>query len=75
MAGTLHGDQYTVLMASRLTYVSDKPCIENQNSRLMFDRSFFFLENLAFYDVRWKKFVEPGKTRDNMAHAHCMLDT
>jgi len=38
----------------------------------------FLPENRAFYEIMWgkKKFVERGQaTDDNMAHAHCMLDT
>jgi hypothetical protein len=35
-----------------------------------------FLENLAFYEIMWKKYCRAGQaTNDNMAQAHCMLDT
>ena len=36
-----------------------------------------FFENLAVYEIIWgKKHCRAGQTRDdNMAHAHCMLDT
>jgi len=36
---------------------------------------FFFFENHAVYEIMWKNIVESGMPRDNMAHAHCMLDT
>jgi hypothetical protein len=45
-------------------------------------------ENPAVYEIMWKNVVEPGRRQmtiwrmrvgqaadDNMAHAHCMLDT
>jgi len=36
----------------------------------------FFSENLAVYEIMWKNIVERDRvTDDNMAHAHCMLDT
>jgi hypothetical protein len=35
----------------------------------------FFFENRAFYEIIWKKYCTAGQARDNMAHAHCMLDT
>jgi len=35
-----------------------------------------FFENRAIDGIMWKNFVERGQaTADNMAHAHCMLDT
>jgi len=35
-----------------------------------------FFENRAFYEISWKKYCKAGQdTNDNMAHAHCMLDT
>ena len=35
-----------------------------------------FLKNRAVYEIMWKNVVERGQaTDDNMAHAHCMLDT
>jgi hypothetical protein len=35
----------------------------------------FFVENRAVYQKMWENTVEPGRPDDNMAHAHCMLDT
>jgi len=34
-----------------------------------------FFENLTVCEKIWKNVVEQGKQHDNMAHAHCMLDT
>jgi len=36
----------------------------------------FFFENRAVYEIMWKKYCRTGQTTDdNMAHAHCVLDT
>jgi len=35
----------------------------------------FSPENRAVYEIMWKYIVERGRPQDNMAHAHCMLDT
>ena len=36
--------------------------------------SFFLIS--AVHEIRWKKYCRAGQaTDDNMAHAHCMLDT
>jgi hypothetical protein len=35
----------------------------------------FFPENLAVYDNMEKYCIAQQTTNDNMAHAHCMLDT
>jgi hypothetical protein len=41
----------------------------------MFNKVFFFFENLAIYENA-ENFCGDGQaTDDNMAHAHCMLDT
>ena len=37
--------------------------------------NFFFLENRAVYEIMWKNAVQPDMPHDNMAYAHCMLDT
>jgi len=52
---------------------SDKSCRDNQNTQFVF-RSLFF-ENRAVYEKKWKNSVEPVRPDDNMAHAHCKLDT
>ena len=35
-----------------------------------------FFGNRAVYEIMWEKYRRVGQTTDdNMAHAHCMLDT
>jgi hypothetical protein len=53
--------------------VADKVCSENQNS--YFVLSTFFFENRAVCEKIWKNIVERGRPHDNIARAHCMLDT
>jgi len=51
-----------------------KSCRENQNTHFIFH--VFFFENRAVYGIMKKKY---GTARqaigDNMAHAHCLLDS
>jgi hypothetical protein len=55
--------------------VSNKICRENQNTLFVL-RNFFFFENPAVYEKMWKKYFRAGQaTDDNMAHAHCVMDT
>jgi len=36
----------------------------------------FSSENRSVYELMWKGVVQPDRPQnDNMAHAHCMLDT
>jgi hypothetical protein len=35
----------------------------------------FFFYIFAVYDIMCENIVEPGRPQDNMAHAHCMLNT
>jgi hypothetical protein len=38
--------------------------------------NFFVFQNRAVYETTWEKYCRAGQaTDDNMAHAHCMLDT
>jgi len=54
--------------------VSGKRCRENQNTNLCPKNS--FSKALPFFEIIWKKYYRTGQaTDDNMAHAHCMLDT
>jgi len=51
MMGTLHADQYTILIVShsillKMRNVSNKSCTENQNTHFMLN-NFFFFENRA----------------------------
>jgi len=78
--GTLHEYQYTFLIISRsvllrMKNIPDKCSREIQNTHVMFNN--FFL-NRAVHEVMWG--VEEGRrdgqtTNNNMAHAHCLLDT
>jgi len=46
-------------------------CEEYQNTDFMY--SDFFSEYRAFYDIVWKKIVEPSRSH-NVAETLCMLD-
>jgi hypothetical protein len=76
MTGALHEDLRTFSIISRwillqMENVSDKSCRETRNTHFMFKD--FFLENCVFYEIMW---INSGAaTGNNMAHAHCMLDT
>jgi hypothetical protein len=53
---------------------SGKNSRENQNMHFMFN--IFSFENHAVCEIIWKKYCRAGQARDdNVAHAHCMLDT
>jgi len=75
----LHEDQYTFLIIShsfllRMRNVSKKSYRENQNVHFVFSN--FFFENRTVYEIIWENTVRARKaTDDNMAHAHCILDT
>jgi hypothetical protein len=79
MKGTLHEDQCTFFIISRsfllrMRNISDKSCRENQNTHFVFS-NFFFLKIVPFVRKCGKKCRAGQATDDNMAHAHCMLDT
>jgi hypothetical protein len=50
-----------------MKYISDKSFIENRNTQFMFN-------NCALCDIMRNNIAEQA-TGDNMAQAHCMLDT
>jgi len=62
--GTLHEGQCKFLIKSlevhlrMRTVTTDKQCMENQNTHVMFDS---FSENHAVYDLKWNNIVEPGR--------------
>jgi hypothetical protein len=78
MYDTLHEVKYTFMIIKRsfllgMRNVSDKVPTENKNTN--FVSSNFFLKS---YHLREnvEKFCRAGQgTDDNMAHAHCVLDT
>jgi hypothetical protein len=41
--------------------VSDKICTENQNTHFILSNVFLFLENLVFYEIMRKKYVQPDR--------------
>ena len=41
--------------------VSDKSCIDNQNTHFVFNYFFFPPENRAVYGVIWKNILDPGR--------------
>jgi hypothetical protein len=50
--------------------------VEKVKTHILCSITFFFFENHVFYEIMWKNIVEAGQaTEDNLAHAHCMLDT
>jgi hypothetical protein len=76
ITGTLHADQYTVMIISlsvilRTRNVSEKSCRENQKTHFMFNN--FFLK-CHLWDNMGKYCGGGESTDDNMAHAHCMMD-
>jgi len=49
--------------------------VEKIKTHILCSMTFFF-ENCAVYEIMWKKYCRAGQAADdNMAHAHCMLDT
>ena len=83
ITGTLQEDLSTFIVISfsvllRIRTVSDKSCRESQNTRFMFNNSFFFPPPPKIMPcVRYvEKYCRAGQaTDDNMAHARCMLGT
>ena len=62
--GTLHEDQYTILIVSRSVLlrtksVSDKSCRENQNTNFTYNN--FFFKNRTVYEIMWKNIVERSR--------------
>jgi hypothetical protein len=56
--------------------ISDKICRENQNTLFVFQLIFFFANRAAFFEINVGKYCRVGQAKDdNMAHAHCTLDT
>jgi len=52
----------------------DKSCQQNQNTH--FTLYIYFFKYRAVYEILWKKHCTDRQAADdNMAQAHCMLDT
>jgi len=76
--GTLHNDQYLFLIIPhplllRMTNVSDKSCREHQNTHFMLNN--LFQKSCHLRDNGEKVCRTRQATDNNMAHAHCILDT
>jgi hypothetical protein len=52
-----------------------KEVVEKIKTHISLFSSIFFFENCAVHEIMWNNTVGPGRSHDNMAHAHCMLDT
>jgi len=75
---TLHENQYTFLITSRsillrMRNVKDK-VVQKIKTHILCSVPFF--ENRTAFEILWKNMAQPDRPQhDNMAHAHCMLDT
>jgi hypothetical protein len=67
MRTTIHFWSYVGQFFLDMRNVSDKSCRDNK--KIVLGDFFFFLENRAVNKIMWKHMV------DNIAYAHCMLDT
>jgi hypothetical protein len=72
--GTLHEDQYTILIISRsillrIRNVSDRSCRKNQNTRFMFTN--YFLENLAVYEIVWNNTIQTDRPQMTVQYGAC----
>ena len=69
MTSILREDQYKVLIISRsvlliVRNVSDNSCRGNQNTHFVLSKYiyiFFFFENRAVYEIKWKNIVQPAR--------------
>jgi hypothetical protein len=77
MKVTLHEDQYTFFISlsilRRMKNFSDRSCRESRDAHFMFNN---FLAQIVPFMRYVEKCCRAGQATDNnMAHAHCMLDT
>ena len=78
ITGTLHKDQYTCWITYRLVHprmrnISDKGCIENQNT--LFAHNYFLLKSYRLWDNVGEHCRAWQGTDEKTEHAHCVLDT
>ena len=66
-------NHYTTPGPTIMRYVSEKNCRQNRN--IFYVKYPFFPENAVIYEIIWKKMVVRKEIDENIAHAHCMLDT
>jgi hypothetical protein len=77
MTGSLHEDQHTFMITSRpvlvrVTNISDIHCRENQNILCSVT---FYLKSRCLRDNVEEYRRARQATDENMAHAHCIMDT
>jgi hypothetical protein len=46
---------------------------KNQNAHFMFNNFFFFSENRAVYEIKWKHMVEPERPQMTIQYGACAL--
>jgi hypothetical protein len=79
ITGTLHEDQYTLLIIARsfilrMRKLSEKSWREKSKYTFYIQKLFFFRKSCLLW-VNVQKYCRAGETTDdNMAHAHYMLD-
>jgi hypothetical protein len=77
MKGTSYEDQYTFFILTR-SFLEWEMLQTKFVAKIKTDILCsvpFFSENRAVCEKIWKTIVERGRPHDNMAHAHCVLDT
>ena len=80
MTDSLYEDLFKFMVISRqillrMRNVAGRSCRESQYTHFVFSNIFFSFENLAVYEIMWKKYYSAGQTtNDSMVHAHYMLD-
>ena len=75
--GTLHANQYKILIISRwillrMRYVAEKICRENQDTHMLC--SITFSQKLCQLWDNAGKYSRAWQAIDDMVHAHCLLD-
>jgi hypothetical protein len=77
VAGTLHGDLCTFMVASRqiplrMKNVTDTSCRENRNTHFMFN-NIFSPENRAVYEIMWNNIVQLDRLQLTIQYDACAL--
>jgi hypothetical protein len=61
----------TPLLLLRMRNISDKSCIENQDTHFMFNN--FFSESRGVYEIMWKNTAVPDRPQVTIQHGACAL--
>ena len=77
---TSHGDRYTFLIYLAHFFLEweifQTKNVEKIKTHILCSVIFFSRKSYRLWDnVEKKNIVDPGRTHDNMAHAHCMTNT